>query len=60
MRRVLLAVGVVVDVALIGFWFVVSMNGEESLQPRMIELHLPPIRPDALEYGRLVRSQGSS
>ena len=43
MRRIVLVVGLVIFacVALIGFWLVYALNGVASLQPGMIELHLP-------------------
>src|SRR5258707_15404024 len=43
MRRIVLVVGLVIfaGVALIGFWLFYALNGVASLQPGMIELHLP-------------------
>jgi hypothetical protein len=43
MRRIVLVVGLVIfaGVALIGFWLSYALNGMASLQPGMIELHLP-------------------
>jgi hypothetical protein len=43
MRRIVLVVGLVIfaGVALIGFWLFYALNGMASLQPGMIELHLP-------------------
>src|SRR5258708_8183006 len=43
MRRIVLVVALLIfaGVALIGFWVVYALNGVASLQPGMIELHLP-------------------